>query len=102
MGGDRPNQPPTPDTVASATKFEKATKYTDFREMLAKQKDLDAVLVATPDHNHATVASAAMRAGKHVYVQKPLTYSVYEARLLARLARETEARHADGQSGPLG
>jgi predicted dehydrogenase len=68
--------------------FQKASKYTDFREMLAKQPDIDAVLVATPDHNHATVASHAMRAGKHVYVQKPLTYSVYEARLLSRLARE--------------
>jgi hypothetical protein len=74
--------------VALLAAFNKATKYVDFREMLANQKDLDAVLVATPDHNHATVASHAMRAGKHVYVQKPLTYSVYEARLLARLARE--------------
>ena len=63
--------------------FQKANKYTDFREMLAKQQDIDAVLVATPDHNHAVVASAAMKAGKHVYVQKPLTWSVYEARMLA-------------------
>jgi predicted dehydrogenase len=74
--------------IALEAAFNKATKYTDFRELLANQKDLDAVLVATPDHNHATVASHAMRAGKHVYVQKPLTYSVYEARLLSRLARE--------------
>ena len=74
--------------IALETAFTKANKYVDFREMLANQKDLDAVLIATPDHNHATVASHAMRAGKHVYVQKPLTYSVYEARLLARLARE--------------
>src|SRR3954463_7782509 len=74
--------------VALLASFNKANKYSDFRELLANQKDLDAVLVATPDHNHATVASHAMRAGKHVYVQKPLTYSVYEARLLSRLARE--------------
>src|ERR1051325_4175219 len=74
--------------IALEAAFNKANKYVDFREMLANQRDLDAVLVATPDHNHATVASHAMRAGKHVYVQKPLTYSVYEARLLARLARE--------------
>ena len=81
-------RPPSPQAQAFRDAFQKAAKYTDFREMLAQQKDLDAVVVATPDHNHATVAAAAMRAGKHVYVQKPLTYSVYEARLLSRLARE--------------
>ena len=67
MGGDRPGQPPNPETVAFREKFQKATKYVDFREMLAKQRDLDAVIIATPDHMHATVAAAAMRAGKHVY-----------------------------------
>src|SRR3954468_16725468 len=81
-------RPASPNGIALYEAFKKANKYTDFRELLAQQKDLDAVLVATPDHNHATVASHAMRAGKHVYVQKPLTYSVYEARLLSRLARE--------------
>jgi predicted dehydrogenase len=70
--------------------FQKAKHYTDFREMLAKQPDIDAVLVATPDHNHAVVAAAAMQAGKHVYVQKPLTWSVYEARALSRLARSNK------------
>ena len=79
---------PRENDVKFAGVFAKANHYTDFREMLAKQPDIDAVLVATPDHNHAVVASAAMKAGKHVYVQKPLTYSVYEARHLARLARE--------------
>ena len=78
MGGDRPGQAPNAQTVAFREKFQKAAKYVDFREMLAKQPDIDAVLVATPDHNHAVVASAAMKAGKHVYVQKPLTWSVYE------------------------
>ena len=68
--------------------FNKAKKYTDFREMLDQSKDIDAVLIATADHNHAVIAKAAMQAGKHVYVQKPLTYSVYEARTLGRLARE--------------
>ncbi|AHG88668.1 oxidoreductase domain protein [Gemmatirosa kalamazoonensis] len=68
--------------------YTKAAKYADFREMLDKQKDIDAVVVATPDHLHAVIASAAMQAGKHVYVQKPLTYSVHEARTLAKLARD--------------
>jgi predicted dehydrogenase len=68
--------------------FDKAAKYNDFREMLAKQKDIDGIVVATPDHNHAVVAKAAMDMGKHVYVQKPLTWSVHEARVLGKTARE--------------
>ncbi len=80
--------------------FNKAAKYRDFREMLDKQKDIDAVLVATPDHNHAIVAKSAMQLGKHVYVQKPLTTTVHEARALAQMARDNpKDRHADGQSG---
>ncbi|HWJ21559.1 MAG TPA: Gfo/Idh/MocA family oxidoreductase [Gemmatimonadaceae bacterium] len=68
--------------------FAKAKRYDDFRVMLEKEKHVDGVVVATPDHTHAAIAHAAMLAGKHVYVQKPLTYSVYEARLLARTAAE--------------
>ncbi len=66
----------------------KVQKYQDYREMLEKQKDLDAVIVATPDHMHAVIASNAMDAGKHVYVQKPMTWSVHEARHLAKKAKE--------------
>jgi len=66
--------------------FVKAQRYADFREMLDKQKDIDGVVIATPDHLHAVVAKAAMEAGKHIYVQKPLTYSVHEARALRALA----------------
>jgi predicted dehydrogenase len=66
--------------------FDKAKRYTDFREMLAKEKGIDGVVVATPDHLHATVARAAMDAGKHVYVQKPLTATVHEARMLRERA----------------
>jgi predicted dehydrogenase len=62
-------------------------RYTDYREMLEQQKDIDAVVVATPDHLHAVVASAAMDHGKHVYVQKPLCWSVQEARSLAQKAK---------------
>jgi predicted dehydrogenase len=63
-------------------------KYRDYREMLEKQKDIDAVIVATPDHMHAPIAMAAMDLGKHVYVQKPLCWSVDEARQLAKKAKE--------------
>jgi predicted dehydrogenase len=66
----------------------KLAKYRDYREMLEKQKDIDAVVVATPDHMHAPIATMAMDLGKHVYVQKPLCWSVEEARVLARKARE--------------
>src|SRR3989442_14568568 len=63
--------------------------YSDFRELLEKQKDLDAVIVCTTDHLHAAVSAAAMKKGKHVFCQKPLTQTIYEARRLAEIARET-------------
>lgn len=63
--------------------------YEDFRELLAKEQDLDAVVISTPDHWHAIIAIAAMRAGKHVYSQKPMAHSVGEARQMAEVARET-------------
>ena len=66
----------------------KAKRYSDYREMLAQQKDIDAVIVATPDHMHAPIALAAMDLGKHVYVQKPLCWSVEEARALAKKAKD--------------
>ncbi len=66
----------------------KAKRYQDYREMLAQQKDIDGVMIATPDHMHATIALAAMDLGKHVYVQKPLCWSVEEARKLAKKAAE--------------
>jgi Oxidoreductase family, NAD-binding Rossmann fold/Oxidoreductase family, C-terminal alpha/beta domain len=64
--------------------------YNDFRELLEKQKDVDAVVVCTADHLHAAVSSAAMKKGKHVFCQKPLTHTVYEARRIAEIARETK------------
>ncbi|NUQ19703.1 MAG: Gfo/Idh/MocA family oxidoreductase, partial [Gemmatimonadaceae bacterium] len=90
---------PSTEAVRLRDAYTKAKKYTDFRKMLEQQKDIDAVVIATPDHTHAAVAVAAMRAGKHVYVQKPLTYSVYEARLLARVAKETKRVTQMGNQG---
>ena len=75
-----------PDGVKLQEQFAKAKKYSDFREMLDKEKGIDGVVIATPDHLHAVIAKAAMERGKHVYVQKPLTYSVHEARVLRDLA----------------
>jgi predicted dehydrogenase len=69
--------------------YPKAKVYTDYRKMLDKQKDIDAVVIATPDHTHAVISMEAMRRGKHVYCQKPLTHDVYESRMLAKAAKET-------------
>lgn len=79
--------------------FQRATRYTDFRVMLDEHTDLDAVVVSTPDHLHAPVAKAAMEAGKHVYVQKPLTWSVHEARVLAETAERTGVVTQMGNQG---
>ncbi len=75
----------------AAERFPKAKRYADFRVLLDKEaKNLDAVVVSTPDHTHAPAAAAALRLGKHVYCEKPLTHTVYEARKLAELARENK------------
>jgi predicted dehydrogenase len=77
----------------------RAKRYQDYRDMLDRQKDIDAVVIATPDHLHASIALAAMDLGKHVYVQKPLTWSVGEARQLARKARNTRVATQMGNQG---
>src|SRR5437660_12105786 len=77
----------------------KAKRYKDYREMLDRQKDIDAVLVATADHMHAPIALAAMDLHKHVYVQKPLTWSVDEARKMARAAKESKVATQMGNQG---
>src|SRR6187549_2624011 len=69
-------------------RYPKATVYTDYREMLEKQKDIEAVIIATPDHTHAVITMACLRDGKHVYCQKPLTHTVAEARAIADAARD--------------
>jgi hypothetical protein len=79
--------------------YPKATYYQDFRKMLEKEPTIDALNIATPDHLHAVIAATAMRMGKHVYVQKPLAHSVYEARLLRRLATECKVATQMGNQG---
>ncbi len=77
--------------MASVTfqRYPKAKRYKDYRRMLDKEDNIDAVIVATPDHTHAVITAAAMKRGKHVYTQMPLAHNVWEARQLARIARET-------------
>ena len=72
----------------AAERFPKAKPYADFRKMLDEMgRSIDAVVVSTPDHTHAPAAAMALRMGKHVYCEKPLTHSVHEARVVADLAR---------------
>jgi predicted dehydrogenase len=63
--------------------------YNDFRDLLEKEKDVDAVVVCTADHLHAAVSAAAMKKGKHVFCQKPLTHTIYESKRIAEIARQT-------------
>ena len=79
-----------------------AKTYKDFRKMLDKEKSIDGVLIATPDHTHAVISMAAMKAGKHVYCQKPLTHDVYEARMLAQAAKECKVITQMGIQGHSG
>ncbi|MEO8371284.1 MAG: Gfo/Idh/MocA family oxidoreductase, partial [Candidatus Solibacter sp.] len=82
------------------TTWPKAEKYKDFRTMLDKQgKNIDAVVIGTPDHMHATCALACMQLGKHVYVEKPLTRTAWEARLLADAAEKYKVATQMGNQG---
>ena len=83
-------------------KYPKAKVWTDYREMLEQQKDIDAIMIATPDHTHAVISMAAIRAGKHVYCQKPLCHDIYEARMLAKAASEAKVATQMGIQGHSG
>jgi predicted dehydrogenase len=89
------------DAYAAATyqKYPKAKTYRDYREMLEKEKGIDAVVIATPDHSHTVIALAAMQLGKHVYVQKPMTRTVAEARKLTEAARQYKVVTQMGNQG---
>jgi predicted dehydrogenase len=79
--------------------FPKAKQYRDFRKMLDEVKELDAVIVATPDHIHAFASIYAIKLGKHVYCEKPLTHSAWEARQVAAAARQHKVATQMGNSG---
>jgi predicted dehydrogenase len=83
-------------------KYPQARRYKDFRVMLDKEKQIDAVIVATPDHSHAVIALAAIQRGLHVYVQKPLAHSVHEARVLTEAARKHKVTTQMGNQGHSG
>src|SRR6266699_3432729 len=80
-------------------KYPQARQYTDYRKMLDEMKEIDAVMVATPDHYHAFAAMEAIKRGKHVYCEKPLTHSIWEARQLATAAREAKIATQMGNQG---
>jgi predicted dehydrogenase len=88
--------------------YPKARKYRDFRKMLEKEKSIDAVIVSTPDHTHAVATMMAIKMGKHVYCEKPLTHSVYEARKLteeaarAKVVTQMGIQHHSGRALRLG
>ncbi len=83
----------------SIKKFSDAQFYDNFKKMFDKEKDIEAVTISTPDHTHAAAALYAMERGIHVYVQKPLTHNIYEARLLTEMAREKQIVSQMGNQG---
>ena len=83
----------------SVKAFPKATLYPDFRVMLEQEKDIDAVTISTPDHVHGPAAAFAMERGIHVYVQKPMTHNIREARLLTEMARTNKIVSQMGNQG---
>jgi predicted dehydrogenase len=84
---------------ASVERFPDAKLYADFRKMLDTEKDIDAVTISTPDHVHGPAAKYAMERGKHVYVQKPMTHNIKEARMLTEMARSQKVVTQMGNQG---
>ena len=87
------------DSLQAPQSAKVCAEYIDFREMLEREKAIDAVLIATPDHVHTIAALAAIQAGKHVYCEKPLTHSIYEARKVTEAAREARVATQMGNHG---
>jgi predicted dehydrogenase len=90
---------PNPAAVKLQEAYGKAKRYADFRKMLEEQKHIDGVVVATPDHTHGVVAKTAMELGKHVYVEKPMAWSVHEARVLRETAQRAKVATQMGNQG---
>ena len=88
--------------IKTRKKHPKANQYQDYRVMLDKEKGLDGITISTPDHTHAVIAMAAMQRGLHVFVQKPLTKTVYEARKLAEAAKKYNVVTQMGNQGHAG
>ena len=85
---------------AADPRFKNAKKFFDYRTMLDEMGDsFDAVTISTPDHNHAPAGVIAMRMGKHCFCQKPMTHSIYEARVMSELAREKGVATQMGNHG---
>jgi predicted dehydrogenase len=89
-------------TLKVFEKYPDAKRYKDYRLMLDQQKEIDAVIVATSDHTHAVISMESMKRGKHVFTQKPLTHTVYEARMLAKAAKEYKVATQMGNQGQAG
>ncbi|MGO8677863.1 MAG: Gfo/Idh/MocA family protein [Limisphaerales bacterium] len=88
--------------AGTARTFPNAERFGDYRVMLEKLKRCDAVVIGTPDHMHAPITLAALRAGKHVYVEKPMAHSIEEARVMTRVAKETGLVTQMGNNGHAG
>ncbi|WCJ59265.1 Gfo/Idh/MocA family oxidoreductase [Fontisphaera persica] len=99
VGGRKPVKEEIEKHYAQKTPNFKCAEYEDFRVMLEKEKAIDAILCATPDHLHAYVSILAMKMGKHVYCEKPLTHNIWEARMMAKVARETGVATQMGNQG---
>jgi predicted dehydrogenase len=88
--------------AGTAKTFPNAQRFADYRVMLEKLKSCDAVVIGTPDHMHASITLAALRAGKHVYVEKPMAHTIEEARVMTRVAKETGLVTQMGNNGHAG
>jgi predicted dehydrogenase len=102
MGGRKPVKAEVEKHYSQKTPNFRCAEYEDFRVMLEKEKSIDAILCATPDHLHAYVSIMAMKQGKHVYCEKPLTHNIREARQVAEVAKETGVATQMGNQGHSG
>ena len=102
LGGRKPVKAIVEEHYSKKTPNFKCLDYEDFRVMLDKEKSIDAILCATPDHAHALISITAMKMGKHVYCEKPLTHNIWEARQVAKVAKETGVATQLGNQGHSG